>query len=113
MKLFKVMSIALTCSLLLLPSTEATVRQVPFIENDGHIGDENVSYYARLSSGTLFVTADGELVYSLRTKDAGWAFREAFLEKQPALPVGVSPSSIRVSQFKGSQPDGWRSNLHV
>jgi hypothetical protein len=111
MRAFHIVNLYLLTTLLLVSNTGAAASQVPFIENDGQIDDENVSYYARLSSGTMFVTASGELVYSLRTEDAGWTFRESFVERQSSRPVGTSPSSIRVSRFKGSRPDGWHRNL--
>ena len=65
----------------------AVAVQVPFVENEGQI-DDGVRYYARLSSGTFFITGDGNLVYSLRATGTGsdgdesvhvrWAFRESF-----------------------------------
>ena len=39
--------------------------QIPFIENKGQIKDESVRYYAKTMGGTLFITKDGEMVYSL------------------------------------------------
>jgi len=39
--------------------------QIPFIENKGQIKDESVRYYAKTFGGTVFVTKDGKLVYSL------------------------------------------------
>jgi len=39
--------------------------QVPFIENQGQIKDERVKYYAKTLGGTVFITYEGELVYSL------------------------------------------------
>jgi hypothetical protein len=91
----------------------AAAARIPFIENDGQIDDKGVSFYARLSSGTLFVTAERDLVYSLQTKNAGWAFRESFVEGNPFRAVGADPSEIRVSQFKGSRPDGWFPQLRT
>ena len=51
------------------PSKEEVVRkvqtlQVPFIVNNGQV-DERVIFYARTFGGTVFVTKDGEIVYSL------------------------------------------------
>jgi hypothetical protein len=104
---------------------KAAASQVPFIKNDGQINDEGVSYYARLSSGTLFVTAENDLVYSLQTRrpagtdvegeyvNARWAFRESFLKRNPSRPVGADPSAIQVSQFKGSQPSQWYERLRT
>ena len=44
---------------------QTSSARIPFIQNDGQV-NENVSYYARLFSGTLFVTKNNSLVYSLR-----------------------------------------------
>ena len=38
--------------------------QIPFISNEGQT-DERVKYYANTFGGTVFVTKDGEIVYSL------------------------------------------------
>lgn len=38
--------------------------QMPFIANEGQI-DEQVGFYAKTFGGTVFVTKDGEIVYSL------------------------------------------------
>lgn len=38
--------------------------QMPFIANEGQL-DERVAFYARTFGGTVFVTKDGEIVYSL------------------------------------------------
>ena len=86
---------------------KAATARVPFIKNDGQINHQDVSYYAKLSSGTLFVTAGNDLVYSFQAtpREGRWAFRESFVERSPSHPVGTNPSAIRVSQFKGGRPE--------
>lgn len=94
---------------LLLSATAGTAAaQVPFLENTGQL-DDAVRYYARLSSGTLFVTGDGALVYSLHARSgetdaagARWAFRETFSGTTALSPAGSRPSPTRVSLFKGA-----------
>ena len=39
--------------------------QIPFIENRGQLEGDRVMYYAKTFGGTVFVTKDAELVYSL------------------------------------------------
>ncbi len=41
--------------------------QIPFIANNGQV-DERVKFYANTFGGTVFVTKDGEIVYSLPGK---------------------------------------------
>ncbi len=43
---------------------------IPFIVNQGQT-DEDVRYYANTFSGTVFVTKDGSVVYSLPKTDDG------------------------------------------
>ena len=39
--------------------------QMPFIENQGQVGDGSVRFYANTFAGTVYVTDRGEIVYSL------------------------------------------------
>ncbi|MBK8738776.1 MAG: hypothetical protein IPM02_04170 [Betaproteobacteria bacterium] len=86
---------------------------VPFIANQGQV-DSRVSFYARTFAGTVFVTGDGRLVYSLagsrqqpratpvasHATVTGWTLSESFTTA-PALPVGMRPAAARVSSFVG------------
>jgi hypothetical protein len=45
-----------------------TRLQIPFVENDSRM-DPRVSYYASTFAGTVFVTRDGKIVYSLPSYD--------------------------------------------
>jgi len=93
----------------------ATAR-VPFIANQGQLPSSEVAFYARMFAGTVFVTADGELVYVLaRTRQDGGgetvAFRESFGREGHSQPRGGVPSGIIVNQFKGPDPTVWKSGL--
>lgn len=95
---------------------KAASTRVPFIKNQGQIRKKEVSYYARLFSGTLFVTEDGALVYSIgiNTKDdkkGRWAFRESFLGRNSSQPLGAGQSVVQVSEFKGNKSSVWRNHL--
>ena len=48
--------------------------QMPFIANNGQL-DETVKFYANTFAGSVFVTKNGEIVYSLSGRDEGTATR--------------------------------------
>ena len=59
--------------------------QMPFIANEGQT-DERVMFYANTFGGTVFVTKDGEIVYSLpHRKNAG---ADAHAHNRPVNPPG-------------------------
>ena len=101
---------------------QAAKAKIPFIQNQGQV-NKDVIFYTRLFSGTLFVTNDNALVYSVmgkaqqdinkRTANLRWSFRESFINQKPSQPRGIAPSAIQVSQFKGNQPESWRQQLPV
>lgn len=107
----------------------ATAR-VPFVSNQGQLGHDEVSFYARMFAGTLFVTDRGELVYALPQQqgrrstgphqssmiaaESGTpvlSFRERFSGGAEVRPLGAKPSAVRVSQYLGDRHQSWRSSL--
>ncbi|WP_448377657.1 DUF7948 domain-containing protein, partial [Fervidobacterium sp.] len=103
--------------------------QVPFIENRGQV-HEDVAYYAKTFGGTVFVTKDGRLVYSLpegsRNKGPlkgneegeskpikGVALYESFVDGTIKGVKGEAPSVTKVSYFKGNDPSKWRSGVNT
>ena len=44
---------------------KVSLLQIPFIENKGQIEEGSVKYYVKTLGGTVFITNDGEVVYSL------------------------------------------------
>jgi len=92
--------------------------RIPFIRNDGQIADDEVRFYARTFAGTIFVTAESQLVYALqRTTHEGtpvrWVLRESFASGRSIVPQGTEPSPIQVSQYKGNDPKVWKSQLET
>lgn len=90
--------------------------QVPFIENQGQIKDENVKYYARTFGGTVFVLKDGNLVYSFpkfkKGKRAeGWVIKETFVGSSISTVQGESSSITEVNYFKGKDHSKWKTNI--
>src|SRR5512136_814620 len=43
--------------------------QMPFIANEGQIGDEHVRFYATTFAGTVYVTDKGEMIYLLSSSE--------------------------------------------
>lgn len=86
--------------------------RIPFIENQGQVSSEKVKFYAHTFGGTVFVEEGGVLTYSLPTGDGnGAVVRELFGSGEGAIPAGIEPSVTRVSYFRGSDPQWWRSSL--
>ncbi|MCP4709723.1 MAG: hypothetical protein GY869_13960, partial [Planctomycetes bacterium] len=96
---------------------------MPFIANVGQT-DNQVAFYARTFGGTVFVTATGEIMYSLPKTEVqvsseahlpgeavGLALKEELVNSRNAAPSGESQAIARVSYFTGSNPDLWRSDI--
>src|SRR5215471_12619444 len=123
---------------------EETVKQslsglsVPFVANSGQ-ADTAVAYYASTFAGAVFVTQNGEIVYSLPgetgsaarpgrlteslpkgnsfpssslspARESGWSLTETPVGGR-AHPSGTIRGSTRVSYFLGADPARWRSGL--
>lgn len=96
---------------------------VPFLANEGQI-DGRVKFYAKTFGGAVFVTKDGEIVYSIPTKVSalrvqsddkevfkGIALKETFVGGKIEKVIGEGKSVTKVSQFKGNEPSKWKSNI--
>src|SRR6185503_3012582 len=79
---------------------------VPFIENQGQVGDaDQFQYYAQTIAGTVFVGPDG-LTYALPQS----SIKEHFVSNAKLDPKGTDRAVTKISYFKGSQ-DSWKSDL--
>ncbi len=93
---------------------------IPFVKNLGQT-DEKVQYYAKTFAGTIFVTDEGDLVYSLpevsrdtptpTITDKSVVFTERLVGAKSQVPVPSGRSETNISSFKGSSPDRWMSDL--
>jgi hypothetical protein len=85
--------------------------QIPFITNESQL-DPRVSYYAPTFAGTVYVTHDGKIVYSLpgHDKDSGWSLTEKF-EGGKLHPRGEGATPTRVSSFIGNDPARWKTDV--
>ena len=98
-----------------------TSARVPFVSNQGQIPHAEVRFYARMFAGTLFVTGQNQLVYALPQQSGAdngpqraapvWAFRESFSGSRPARPRGENASAVRVSDYRGNNPENWKKQL--
>jgi hypothetical protein len=85
--------------------------QIPFIENKGQVGSDEVSFYAKTFGGTLFVGKDGTLTYSFASEDkAGVVIKEIVTENNITV-KGIEPSPTKVNYFIGNDQSKWRSNI--
>lgn len=90
--------------------------RVPFVVNQGQIENDQVAFYARTFAGTVFVTETGDVVYRLPIagtdlRGGSWVFTEHFAGDRKAAVRGNNPDTARVSQFRGSDPEGWFTQL--
>jgi hypothetical protein len=107
-----------TCLFLFIPhniNAEVKVIQkmkglyVPFMMNNGQM-DERVSFYAKTFGGIVFVTRDGEIIYSLpkveekEKNPQGWVLKEELVGGAIGKVTAEQKSAIGVSYFKGNDP---------
>ena len=103
--------------------------QIPFIENKGQIEDKNVKYYAKTFGGTVFITKDRQIVYSLPKYEAkgegqkvkGWVIKENLVGASLPVPLGrqtgisnvkgENKAITKVNYFKGKDPSNWQKNI--
>ena len=89
--------------------------RIPFITNQGQM-DEQVRFYAKTFSGTVYVTGQRAIVYELpRTKDQKdrrWVLVEELLDGLPGKEIrGEGPAETNVSYFLGNDRSKWQSGL--
>lgn len=97
------------------PGPGLGLQQIPFIENVGQM-DRAVRYCAPVPGGTMFVTGNGEMVFSLARRDAGrasggCAVTARLLGAARANPAARQRSPLRLSDFRGADPRRWQRDL--
>lgn len=85
---------------------------IPFIVNDGQI-DEEVKFYASTFGGYVYITKNGEIVYSFSEYKANTklVIKEKILNGRIEEVKGEKESAINVSCFTGNDPKKWKSNI--
>jgi hypothetical protein len=113
-------------------SAKLSGLRMPFIENRGQVSEE-VSFYAKTFGGTLYITRQGELVYSLpkieqkertsadqdvnrrgsigRQITGVAVIRESFVGAKVVEVKGEERAETEVSYFRGRDPKKWRSGI--
>ncbi|MHC4698111.1 MAG: DUF7948 domain-containing protein [Planctomycetota bacterium] len=96
-------------------SRSAPGTHIPFIVNEGQ-QDGNVKFYAPMFAGTVFVTRDGGIVYSLPsavddTRAPGLALQERLVGAAPCEVRGVKQAKAKVNHFVGNDKSKWRNSI--
>ena len=91
--------------------------RIPFVKN---VGQKNkaVKFYAKTFGGTLFVTKDGKLVYSIpKFKDnnveGGVALREILKGAKIKQIEGLKKATAKVNYFIGKDKSKWKTNIET
>jgi hypothetical protein len=105
--------------------------QMPFIANEGQISDEHVRFYAKTFGGTVFVTDQGEMVFSFsmsepkpalsrlnprdkHLKPEGikvWTLREKLIGSLETMPKALDKAETKVNYFMGNDKNKWKTNI--
>ena len=104
---------------------------MPFMVNQGQV-DEQVLFYANTFGGTVFVTKEGAVVYSLPAVGAGRQSGNPGSSKPGALCAapsktaylkeelvggkvtdirGLAESAAKISYYKGNDPSKWKNSI--
>ena len=91
--------------------------KIPFIKNVGQ-KNETVKFYAKTFGGTVFVTKDGKLVYSIpKFKDkkieSGIALREILKDAKIKQVEGIEKAITKVNYFIGRDKSKWKTNIEA
>ncbi|MCY0867316.1 MAG: SBBP repeat-containing protein [Aquificaceae bacterium] len=95
--------------------------EMPFIENRGQT-DERVAYYTKTFGGTLFITKEGELVYSFPKVEKAEKGKTPKVEGVAVIVERLSNAKVKelkaleksptnVSYFVGNDPKKWQTNI--
>jgi len=111
-------------------STRIQKLSIPFILNQGQ-ADKKVKFYANTFGGTVFVTENGEMIYSLQKAERDrkalkqkekalkpdskavkeWALKEELVGGRVKEVKAEEEAITKVSQFIGNDSSKWRSNI--
>ena len=104
---------------------KAMKLQMPFIANEGQM-DKEVSFYAKTFGGTVYVTQNGEMVYSFPRieekakatdtastdeKIRGLALKETLVGATVKSIQSDDPAKAKVNYFIGNDKSKWKTNI--
>jgi hypothetical protein len=104
---------------------KAMSLQIPFIANEGQVA-KDVSFYAKIFGGTMYVTQQGEMVYSFtkveekskKTDNAptleeirGVTLKETLVGATAISPQSDDRAQTKVNYFIGNDKSKWRTNV--
>jgi len=83
----------------------------PWIKNEGQ-KQKDVSFYASTFAGTVFITNEGNLLYSLPVDtNTAYSIMESFVGGEINSINGITPSQIEVNYFLGDNKDHWLNKI--
>lgn len=96
--------------------TKVSTSQIPFVENEGQLHETNIKYYAQILAGSVYISGNGEIGYSLPTHKKGeeirnQIIRESLVNAFVSQVRGVERAESKVSYFKGRDPSKWRTQI--
>ncbi|MCP4546456.1 MAG: T9SS type A sorting domain-containing protein [bacterium] len=109
-KLIGYVTLALLIQVIAVGSAMAAGDYTTFLLNQGQV-DTDIAYYAAGLGGTVFLTTDGELVYSLPAGSGMVALRETFIAAAPLAPGGGTPAQGTFNSFRGEDTRLWRRDI--
>jgi hypothetical protein len=95
---------------------KAARLHIPFIANQGQM-DKRVAFYAKTFGATVFVTKEGEIIYSLpKAKNEeknfeAWEMKEELVGGMIGAVKAEEKSATHVSFLIGNAPSLWRDNI--
>jgi hypothetical protein len=105
-----------------LSSADVASLAIPFVPNQGQV-DARVAFYAPLFTGTVFVTREGEIIYSLpahgaakrdandRPSEEGWSVTESLMTSSALKPKAGDAASARANYLIGRDPTHWQHGV--
>lgn len=94
--------------------------RIPFVRNKGNVNHDEIMYYARTFAGTVSVTNNGDIFYSVEgivnsddEKKRVVIFKEKFKNSIAGAIEGNGLSVTKVNSFSGNNKTSWKTNMPV